>query len=63
MSGVVQVRLELSDEQAWVLAQFLKRATLDDYRGRAVDDHEAYAMIEAAEAVRRALAEAGYAPR
>src|SRR4051812_37491190 len=32
----------LSTQQAWALAQFLKRAGLDDYRSLAVDVDEAY---------------------
>jgi hypothetical protein len=59
----VRILIELSDAQAWAFAQFLKRSTFDDYRGRAVDKDEAYAMIAACEAIRKALAEAGYAPR
>jgi hypothetical protein len=59
----VRVVAELSDAQAWAFAQFLKRSTFDDYRGRAVNEDEAYAMIEACEALRKALAEIGYSPR
>ncbi|MFY9316658.1 MAG: hypothetical protein WAO95_14015 [Burkholderiales bacterium] len=59
----VRVAIELTDEQAWAFAQFLKRSTFDDYRGRAVDKGETYAMIAAGEAIRKALADAGYAPR
>ena len=59
----VRILLELSDAQAWAFAQFLKRSTFDDYRGRAVSKDETYAMIDACEALREALAEIGYAPR
>ncbi|MFY9314843.1 MAG: hypothetical protein WAO95_04700 [Burkholderiales bacterium] len=59
----VRVTIELTDEQAWAFAQFLKRSTFDDYCGRAVDKEETYVMIAACEAIRKALAEAGYAPR
>lgn len=59
----VRVVLELTDGQAFAFAQFLKRSTLQDYRGRAVSAEEAYAMLAACEAIREALAEAGYAPR
>jgi hypothetical protein len=62
-SGRVHVVLELSDGQAFAFAQFLKRSTFEDYRGRAASVEEAYAMIAACEAIRQALAEAGYAPR
>ncbi len=45
------------------LAQFLKRVGLDDYRRLSVDPDEAWTMLEAGERVRKALADAGYAPR
>ena len=57
------LRIELSDEEAWAFAQFLKRVAIDDYRRLAVDGEEACAMQAAGEAMRRALAEKGYAPR
>ena len=53
----------LTDAQAWNLAQFLKRSTFSDYCSSAQDDEEAYAMIHAADRVRVALADVGYAPR
>jgi hypothetical protein len=59
----VRVAIELTDEQAWAFAQFLKRSTFDDYRSRAVSKDEVYVMIAACEAIRKALAEVGYAPR
>lgn len=59
----VRVAIELTDDQAWAFAEFLKRSTFDDYRGRAVSKEEAYVMIAACEAIRKALADAGYAPR
>jgi hypothetical protein len=59
----VRVVLELSETEAFAFAQFLKRSTFEDYRGRAASAQEAYAMIAACEAIREALAEAGYAPR
>ena len=59
----VRVALELTDGEAWAFAEFLKRSTFDDYRGRAVSKEEAYVMIAACEAIRKALADAGYAPR
>lgn len=53
----------LTDGEAWNLAQFLKRVGFSDFRTNAQDDDEAYAMRDAADRVRVALAEAGYAPR
>ncbi len=53
----------LSTQQAWAFAQFLKRVGLRDYRALAVDQDEAYLMLEAGEAIRADLRAAGYAPR
>lgn len=55
--------LTLPADEAWALAQFLKRTGYSDYRAQAVSDDEAHAMREAGETLRRALAEQGYAPR
>lgn len=57
------LNVELTDAEAWNLAQFLKRVRFSDFRANAQDDAEAYAMRDAAERVRHALTEAGYAPR
>lgn len=57
------IEVELSDEQAWALAEFLKRVGFSDVRPLAVDEREAYDMIYAGEKVRAALSEKGYAPR
>ena len=59
----VRLVVELTDAQAWHLAQFLKRVGFTDFRSNAQDDDEAYAMDEAADLVAVALADAGYAPR
>jgi len=59
----ITVQVLLSDEQAWALAQLLKRLGYSDCRGLAIDDNEAWLMMVAAERVRQALAEVGYAPR
>lgn len=48
---------------AEALAQFVKRIGWSDARALAVDDDEAYAMMDGIAALQRALAEAGYAPR
>lgn len=59
----VTLTIELTDAEAWNLAQFLKRVGFSDFRTNAQDEQEAYAMRDAADRVRTALAEAGYAPR
>ncbi|HMS07596.1 MAG TPA: hypothetical protein PKD73_17750 [Burkholderiaceae bacterium] len=59
----IPITLYLTDGQAWAFAQFLKRAGFDDYRRLAVDEAEAYDMLDAGEKVRAHLGLAGYAPR
>jgi hypothetical protein len=63
MEELVTVRIELDAEQAWALAQLVKRIGWADCRGLAEDQAQTRLMIEATERVRRALAEVGYAPR
>jgi hypothetical protein len=59
----VCVNIRFTDQEAWDLAQFLKRAGFTDYRSNAVDDAEAYRMLATGEKVKSALAECGYRPR
>lgn len=59
----ITITATLTEAQAFAFAQFLKRVGLDDYRGLSVDQNEAYTMLDAGEALRKALAEKGYAPR
>ena len=59
----VSLAVELTDTQAWHLAQFLKRVGFSDFRTNAQDDEEAYAMRDAADRIAVALREAGFAPR
>ncbi len=59
----IRLSANLTDAQAWNLAQFLKRVGFSEFRSNAQDEQEAYAMRDAAEIVRKALAEEGYAPR
>lgn len=59
----IQLEMELTKEAAWDLAQFLKRVGWREFRINAADDDEAYRMRDAAELVRKALAEKGFAPR
>jgi len=63
MKELVTVRIELDAEQAWALAQLVKRIGWADCRNLAEDQAQTRLMIEATERVRRALAEVGYAPR
>ena len=59
----ITITVELDAAQAWALAQLLKRIGWSDCRSLAEDEEQTRLMIAAAERVRQALAEAGYAPR
>jgi hypothetical protein len=59
----VSIALDLSFEEAWALAQFLKRVGYSDYRRLATSNDEAYLMQYGGEKLREALAQAGAAPR
>lgn len=66
----VEVSVTLTDKQACEFAQFLKRVDFDTYlrhaeAGGTKDERRevAYEMLDAGEKIRKALAEAGYAPR
>jgi hypothetical protein len=63
VSESVTIHIELTDAEAWQLAQFCKRVTFDDIRRRAASDDETYLMIWALDKVRKQLGEKGYAPR
>ncbi len=63
MQDLITVHVELNPEQAWALAQLLKRIGWSECRALAEDEAQTRLMIEAIERVRQALAEAGYAPR
>lgn len=59
----IAIPLELTEQQALDLAQFVKRVGWSEMRANAVDDEEASGIRDALEKVRTALAEVGYAPR
>ncbi len=63
MDNIVTMQIELNAEQAWALAQLLKRIGWSDCKNLAEDEEQTRLMIEAAQRVREALAQAGYAPR
>jgi hypothetical protein len=62
-SKLRSLEIELTDEQAYALAQYLKRVQYDDFRRRAINEDDAYLMQNAASEVRKALNDAGYDPR
>lgn len=57
------IELRLGEAHALALAQFVKRVGWSEFRVNAVDDAEAYEIRAAVDALQRALAEAGFAPR
>jgi hypothetical protein len=59
----VTLSLDLSDDQAYALSQFVKRVGWAEWRQNAVDDAEAYLMRDAFDLLARALADGGYSPR
>ncbi len=63
MEHVVTVHVELPRDQAWAFAQLLKRIGWSDCKALAEDEQQIHLMIQGAERVRAALAEAGIAPR
>lgn len=59
----MRIEMELPDDLALALAEFLKRVGYSDYRTLAASEQQAYEMQDAGEKVRAALAEKGIAPR
>ena len=55
--------VELSDLQALALAQLVKRIGWKEVRINAVDDDEAYEMMDVIARLQASLADTGYAPR
>ncbi|MEY4755743.1 MAG: hypothetical protein RJA34_641 [Pseudomonadota bacterium] len=62
-SKIVGISVELDDEQAFALAQFVKRVGFAEMRNNAADDQEAYLIRDAIDRVRIALSNVGFAPR
>lgn len=59
----ISLPIRLTAPQAEAFAEFLKRADPDDFRRRAGDQAESDAMMDAANVIRQALRQAGFAPR
>lgn len=60
----VKVTAELTQDQAWQLAQFVKRITFGGVRECACNNDEAYIMLAALDVIRENLREEhGIAPR
>ena len=68
--SLVTLRAELTAQEAWHLAQFIKRLRFDQYLeltnggySRQDREEQAYTMRAATDKIRQALSTAGYAPR
>lgn len=59
----VTFTVQIDDQLAQALAQFIKRVGWSEMRQNAVDDVEAYDMRDGLDQVRKALQEVGYDPR
>lgn len=60
---MIILTVELTEELALALAQFVKRVGFAEMRSNAVDDCEAYVIREAIDRVRAGLANVGFSPR
>jgi hypothetical protein len=63
MEELITIAVELDAEQAWALAQLVKRIGWADCRSLAEDEEQTRLMIAATERLRAALAAVGYSPR
>jgi hypothetical protein len=63
MTKVKIILDELTDDEAWALAQMCKGMIWDDFRRSSAGRAERDAMDSATIKLRRALAEAGFDPR
>ncbi|WP_036275505.1 DUF7706 family protein [Methylomonas sp. 11b] len=62
-AGEICLSVSLSEQEAWDLAQFLKRTGFADFRSNAVDDGEAYPMQAVTQMIRRNLEVHGINPK
>jgi hypothetical protein len=61
-----EVKIEaffLPSDEAWALAELVKRMGFSDCRVNAVDDAEAHKQMDALAKLQKALAESGFNPR
>jgi hypothetical protein len=59
----IEVRLQAPRSECLALAQMVKRLTWSDVVGLSPDKDEARTMLYGVEALRKGLADAGFAPR
>lgn len=62
MNNVI-ITSEMTDPEALALAQLCKRISWSDCRSNAVNDDEAYIMMDAIAKLQKSLASAAYASR
>jgi hypothetical protein len=55
--------IELTEQEAWDYAQFLKRVGFSEFRANAQDDDEAYRMLAVSAKIRQAINDLGINPR
>lgn len=60
---MVTVQVQLTEDEALALAQFVKRVGWSEWRANAIDDAETRLMREAFDRLQAGLKEAGFAPR
>lgn len=63
MDDLKEFTFWLSPDQAWALAQFVKRTGHSDCEKIATSDNQAYLMMEGVNEIMRALEAEGFAPR
>ena len=63
MKPKTTITVELTEDEAMAMAQFLKRYIWTDVRKSAVDDAEAYLMRDAFTSIQHSLEDVGYSPR
>ena len=63
MSKIITVSLAINEDEAWTLAQFVKRVTWSEMRACAQDEAEAELIRAGITSLQTALKDAGFAPR
>ena len=59
----ITLNVKLTDNEAWQLAQFVKRITFSAVKDHAENDENAHTMLYALDQIKGALAQQGYAPQ
>lgn len=60
---VLTLELQVTEQTAMALAQFVKRVGWQEFRQNAISDEEAYLIGDGVASLQRSLNNAGYAPR